>query len=85
FLGWAGAGLLGAKLLLEWAVCAMAADKLRERDLVPAQPFWGLLYTLYNLLVAPLGVLRMPKGWRGGAGERGSIATATSQEAQSTR
>lgn len=70
FLGWVGMGLLGVRLLLEWAVCAAAAPKLGERDLVPVQPFWGLLYTLYNLLVAPLGVLRIPKGWRGGAGER---------------
>ncbi len=62
-LGWAGLGLLGAKLILQTAVLYRAAAAFHERDLLPTQPFLELLYVAYNLLLAPLGLARMPKRW----------------------
>ena len=62
-LGWIGVGLLGAKLLVQAAVLYRAAALLHERDLLPTQPFLELLYAAYNLVLAPLGLARMPKRW----------------------
>ncbi len=61
--GWPGAGLLAAKLLIQAAILRPAARVLDERDLLPVQPFLELLYTLYTLLVAPLGALKAPRKW----------------------
>ena len=62
-LGWIGGGLLGTKLLIQTAVLYQAAAVLHERDLLPTQPFLELLYAAYNLVLAPLGLARMPKRW----------------------
>ena len=62
-MGWVGLGLLGAKLLIQAAVLYRAAAALHERDLLPTQPFLELLYAAYNLVLAPLGLARMPKRW----------------------
>ncbi len=61
--GWVGAGLLATRLLVQGLVLRRAAHLLGERDLLPAQPFLELLYAAYNLLIAPLGLARMPKRW----------------------
>ena len=61
--GWIGAGLLGARLLMQGLVLRRAAHLLDERDLLPAQPLLDLLYAAYTLLIAPLGLARMPKRW----------------------
>ncbi len=63
FLGWTGAGLLATKLLAQWLALRHAARILHERDLVAPQPLLEFGYTLYTLLIAPIGVLRMPKRW----------------------
>lgn len=63
FLGWIGAALLGGKLLVQWGVMARAARVLRETRFVPLLPFWELSYTLYTVLVAPLGILFKPHKW----------------------
>ena len=62
-LGWVGLGLLGTKLLVQAAVLYRAAGALHERDLLPTQPFLELLYAAYNLVLAPLGLARIPKRW----------------------
>ena len=61
--GWIGGGLLVARLLVQGIVLRRAAYVLDERDLLPAQPLLDLLYAAYNLLIAPLGLARMPKRW----------------------
>ena len=40
-----------------------AADTLGERRLLPAFPVLELLYAGYNLVVAPLGLARVPEEW----------------------
>ncbi len=62
-LGWWGLGLLAAKLAVQTALLSRAAAALDERDLLPVQPFLELLYAAYNLVLAPLGLARMPKRW----------------------
>ena len=61
--GWIGVGLLLARLLVQGLVLRRAAHVLDERDLLPAQPLLDLLYAAYNLVIAPLGLARMPKRW----------------------
>lgn len=61
--GWLGAALLGGRLLAQHLVLRPAARTLAEADLMPAQPFLELLYAAYNLLIAPLGLLKMPARW----------------------
>ncbi len=61
--GWVGAGLLAGKLLVQGLILRRAAHVLHERDLLPAQPVLELFYTAYNLVLAPLGLARMPKRW----------------------
>jgi cellulose synthase/poly-beta-1,6-N-acetylglucosamine synthase-like glycosyltransferase len=61
--GWIGAGLLVARLLVQGLALRRAAHVLGERDLLPTQPLLDLLYAAYNLLIAPLGLARMPKRW----------------------
>ncbi len=64
FLGWTGAGLLAARLLLHRAALRPAARAFRAApDLLAWQPALELGYLLYNTLLAPLGALRVPKRW----------------------
>jgi glycosyltransferase involved in cell wall biosynthesis len=63
FAGWAGAGFLALKLLQQHVILKEAAEVLQEEDLLSTQPVLELLYTAYNLLVAPVGVLKMPRRW----------------------
>ena len=62
-LGWLGAGLLAGKLIGQGVVLRHAAHILHERDLLPALPLLELGYTAYTLLMAPLGLARLPKRW----------------------
>jgi hypothetical protein len=55
--------LLAVRLLLPWAVLWPAAKALHERDLMPGYPLLEFLYAAYNLLIAPIGVFRMPRRW----------------------
>lgn len=63
FLGWTGAGLLAGKLIGQGIVLRHAAHMLHERDLLPAFPLLELGYAAYTLLMAPLGLARLPKRW----------------------
>lgn len=63
FLGSIGLGLLVGKMLTQRFVLARAATVFHERDLLTLQPLLELLYTLYNLLIAPIGILRTPRRW----------------------
>lgn len=62
-LGWLGAGLLAGKLIGQGVVLRHAAHILHERDLLPAFPLLELGYAAYTLLMAPLGLARLPKRW----------------------
>lgn len=61
--GWIGVLLLGTKLVLQYAVLREAASRLGERDLMPIQPLLEVMYVLYAVIVAPIGLIRMPKRW----------------------
>lgn len=61
--GWPGAGLLASRLLLQHLLLREPAQALQERDLVSIQPFLEPLYLLYIALVAPMGLLRLPRRW----------------------
>lgn len=61
--GWWGMGLLAAKLVVQGVLLRRAAAVFGERDLLPVQPFLELLYAAYNLVLAPLGLARMPRRW----------------------
>ena len=63
FLGWTGAGLLAARLLVQRAVLRGAMETLGERDLTLTQPLLDAGYALYNTLLAPLGTAIKPKRW----------------------
>ncbi len=63
WLGWLGVALLAARLLVQGLALRRAAYVFRERDLLPTQPLLDLLYAAYNLLLAPLGLARMPRRW----------------------
>lgn len=62
-VGWPGAALLAGKLALQIFVLSDAAAKLRETDLIPIQPLLEPLYLLYNVLLAPIGLMKMPQRW----------------------
>lgn len=61
--GWIGVLLLGTKLALQYVVLREAASRLHERDLMPIQPLLEVIYVLYAVVVAPIGLIRMPKRW----------------------
>jgi len=69
YLGWVGVALLALRMAAQHIVLRRAATVFHERDLLPLQPLWELTYALYNLLVAPVGLLFKPREWRTG-GER---------------
>ena len=63
---WGGIGGIAAlllKLALQEAVLARAARALREKVSLPALPALEFFYMAYNLVVAPLGLAKMPKRW----------------------
>jgi cellulose synthase/poly-beta-1,6-N-acetylglucosamine synthase-like glycosyltransferase len=62
-LGWTGALILGIKLAVQGVILRDAERKLNDRGFVAALPLLDLGYVLYNLFVAPIGLLRMPKRW----------------------
>ena len=62
-LGWTGLALLAAKMAVQGTVLSSAARLFDEQDLLSAFPLWGLGYALYNVLVVPLGLLRLPDEW----------------------
>lgn len=61
--GWAGAGLLAAKLAAQGLVLRRAARAFGEDDLLPAFPLLELLYAGHHALSAPLSLLRAPEEW----------------------
>lgn len=67
WLGLAGAAMLAARLVVQHAAVRDAARTFGELDLLPLQPLWELAFTVYNLVVAPVGVLFKPRTWHTGA------------------
>ena len=64
FLGWHGAGLLAFRFLVQRAVLKRAADQFAaEDDLMIFQPILEFQYLLYNILIAPAGMLFGGKTW----------------------
>lgn len=64
FLGWAGAGLLAGRFLVQRAVLRRAAEAFHvEHDLMIYQPVLDLGYLFYNSLVAPAGVVWGGRTW----------------------
>lgn len=61
--GWWGAAALGGRLALQYVVLRGPFRVLGEDDLSSDIPLYEALYLLYNIFVAPLGVLRMPRRW----------------------
>ena len=61
--GWGGVALLAIKLVVQGAVLLEPARVFRERRLIRSLPLLELLYAGYNLLVAPLGLARIPRKW----------------------
>lgn len=62
-VGWWGAAALAARFAWQFYVLRRPARMLGESDLMAALPAYEALYVLYNVIVAPLGVLRMPRTW----------------------
>lgn len=62
-LGVPGALLLATRLALQLGVLRHAARVFGEADLLTLQPLLELLYAAYNLLLAPLGLARVPRRW----------------------
>lgn len=62
-LGWTGAALLALKLVVQHLVLREVAPRFGEEALVPSQPALELLYAVYLLLLAPVGVVRAPRRW----------------------
>jgi cellulose synthase/poly-beta-1,6-N-acetylglucosamine synthase-like glycosyltransferase len=61
--GWPCLGLLCARQVIQWLALQRGADVLRERDLMIWQPLLELMYVVYNVVLAPAGVLRERKTW----------------------
>ena len=61
--GWEGLALLATKLAVQGAVLLGPARIFRETRLILSLPLLELLYAGYNLVVAPLGLARIPKKW----------------------
>lgn len=62
-VGWWGALYLGIRLVTQGVFLAEGARLLGEERIYPAQPFLEFLYAIYNIFVAPLGLIRMPAKW----------------------
>ena len=63
FLGYSGASLLLATIVIQWLSLRSAADEFDEGDLKISQPLLHACYALYNLFIAPIGVMMKPKKW----------------------
>lgn len=63
-LGGLGLALLLGKLTVQYVALRPAARAFEETDLLPALPLWDLGYALYNALVVPLGLAKLPEEWR---------------------
>ena len=63
FLGWIGLALIVSRQLAQFAVLRSAATTFNESDLMARQPLYELMYVVYNVLLAPLGVVRRPARW----------------------
>ncbi len=66
-LGWIGAAYFLLRLGVQHAVLRRAAAHFEERDLLTLHPLWDLTYSLYNMVIAPAGVLFSPQRWRTGS------------------
>lgn len=62
-LGWTGALLLGIKLVVQGVVLREGERVLDDRGYVSTLPLLDFGYVLYNLLIAPIGLVRMPRKW----------------------
>ncbi|MFW5972480.1 MAG: glycosyltransferase [Bacteroidota bacterium] len=62
-LGWTGALLLGVRLLTHGVLLRDAAASFREGDLIRMHPLLELLYTLYNAVIPPIGLVMRPRRW----------------------
>lgn len=63
FGGWYCLTLLALRQVVQFAVLRRGASILNERDLLPWQPCLEMLYIVYNLVLAPIGVLKKRKTW----------------------
>lgn len=54
---------LASRITFEWISLSFPARKFDEMRLILAQPILHLLYTLYIVLIAPVGVLRKRTRW----------------------
>lgn len=62
-LGWAGVGLLAAKILIQFTALLGPARRMGEIRQMSWQPVLELGYLLYNVVVAPLGLMKIPERW----------------------
>ena len=62
-LGWWGAALLFLRLIVQFVVLDRAAKHFDERDLSRSFYILEPLYVLYNAIVVPLSLLKMPRRW----------------------
>jgi cellulose synthase/poly-beta-1,6-N-acetylglucosamine synthase-like glycosyltransferase len=62
-LGWTGALMLGIKLVVQGVILREGERLLNDRGYIRALPILDFGYALYNLLIAPIGLVRMPKRW----------------------
>ncbi|MBT8400524.1 MAG: glycosyltransferase, partial [Rhodothermia bacterium] len=65
-IGWVGVACLLLRLAVQHMALRNAATHLHEKDLLALHPLWDLTYVLYNVLVAPAGLLLQPRQWRTG-------------------
>lgn len=65
-VGWIGVACLLIRLAVQHLVLRHAATHLQEKDLMALHPVWDLTYALYNVLIAPAGLLFRPRRWRTG-------------------
>ncbi len=63
FIGWIGAAFLAARFLAHGLSLSQAAKNFGERSLMPSYPVLEILYIVYNMVVAPAGLVRKPVRW----------------------
>ncbi|NND72620.1 MAG: glycosyltransferase [Rhodothermales bacterium] len=62
-LGGTGWSILGVSIVVQWIILRKASAVFLERDLAVWQPVLHVLYSIYNLVLAPLGMLTKPRRW----------------------
>jgi len=62
-VGWVGVAGLIIRGVWQFACLRGAAVVLGELDLMPRQPIYEFVYFLYNLVIAPIGVLVKRRKW----------------------